>query len=393
MNLTSELIDFIKDHEDDDIPTLSLRAGSFPHIDIQQAIRQIAGRKIAKTKLPLWYNNDNILYPLHISLEQCSSEQAARYKASLVSGDSMIDLTGGLGVDFSFFATKFKEAVYIELQEELAMISVHNFNALGLENVIVKNINSIEYLHSIPSSVDFLYIDPARRNNIGKKTVLIEDCTPNILDIEELLEEKSRHIMIKLSPMLDISLAVKSLKNVSDVHIVSINNECKELLFIKNNNKDRETLYHCVNISGDVTDKFSFYRSDEDSLVTNYTSDLGKYLYEPNTSILKAGAYKSIGEKYSVNKFHPSSHLYTSDQLFPDFHGRKFIIESICSLSKKDIKTSLRDIKQANITTRNFPISVQEIRKKTGIKEGGDLYIFATTLADNRYVLILCRKV
>ncbi|MBK5721955.1 SAM-dependent methyltransferase [Dysgonomonas sp. Marseille-P4677] len=390
MNLSNQLINFIHLHEQDDIHSLALQAKQFPDIDIHIAIRQISGRRIAKEKIPSWYVNDRIIYPKHLSMEQCSSEQTARYKRSICKGRAMVDLTGGFGVDCSFISSGFEEATYVEHQEELAELVAYNYTILEQEKIKVVSSDAIDYLTSM-SPVDLIYIDPARRDDTGRKTVLIEDCTPNILEIETLLEEKALQVMIKLSPMLDISLAVKSLKRVSDVYIISVGNECKELLFIKKKSQEK-TSYHCVNIHHEKLEQFTFYKEEEESIVLGYTSQVDKYLYEPNASILKAGAYKSIAKEFTLNKLHPSSHLYTSDILYDGFQGRKFIVEAICSLNKKDLKMYLKDIKQANITTRNFPLSVQEIRKKTGLRDGGDAYIFATTLADEKRVLIICKK-
>lgn len=391
MKLTRELIHFVREHEKDDVRSLALQAGKYPDIDMELAIRQITGRRIAKVKIPLWYDNENIIYPKHISLEQSSSEQTALYKSALYSGNSIIDLTGGMGVDFSLLSRKFKQATYVEQQQNLAEIALCNFKALGLDNTDVICSDCIEYLKTMPKA-DMIYIDPARRDNTGRKTIRIEDCTPNILEIENLLEEKADITMIKLSPMLDISLALKSLTNISHIHIISVNNECKELLFIKEKTAG-QTTYHCVNILKDKTDIFTFSKDEEESGTIAYSSNPDKYLYEPNASILKAGAYKTVAKTYSLNKLHVNSHLYTSDILHENFNGRIFSIVNVLSLNKKDIKGHIHQIKQANITTRNFPLSVQEIRKKTGIKEGGDTYIFATTLADERKVLLVCEKV
>lgn len=393
MNLNPELISFVREHEKDDIRTLALQAKKYSHIDMESAIRQIQGRKIAKDKLPTWYGSEQIIYPKHLSLEQSSSEQTALYKASLCQGNSFVDLTGGLGVDFSFMSQGFTQATYVEQQTELTDIALINFETLGLTNTSVVNQDSVSYLGNM-SAVDVIYIDPARRDTVGKKTVLIEDCTPNLLEIGELLEEKAtRQIIIKLSPMLDITLALKSLKGVTDVHVVSVNNECKELLFVKDKRVgERPILFHCVNIRGDKTDTYTFTREDEESAKINYRSNVGKYLYEPNASILKAGAYKSISQTFSLDKLHVNSHLYSCDVLVEDFNGRIFLINNMLGFNKKDIKEYLSKIERANITVRNFPLSVQEIRKKTKIKEGGDIYIFATTLADERKVLLVCEK-
>lgn len=388
--ISATLNEFVKEHENDNIRVLALRAAQYPEIDMQLAIRQITGRQIAKEKIPGWYIHENILYPKHLSLEQSSSEKTARYKATLVAGDNMVDLTGGMGVDFSFLATKFKRAVYIEQQTELTEIAAHNFKELELTNVTVENTEALAYLQEMPP-VDLIYMDPARRDAIGRKTVSIEDCTPNILELESLLSEKGKSTIVKLSPMLDISLALKSLSDISDVHIVSHNNECKELLFIKRK-ANSETRYHCVNIRKEKTDILSFTKKQEEETVIGYKSQTGKYLYEPNASITKAGAYKYLSTYYKIDKIHPNSHLYTSDSHIPDFQGRSFIIENVCSLNKKEVKQYLHNMKQANITTRNFPLSVQELRKRTGLKDGGDIFIFATTLADEKKVLLICKK-
>lgn len=390
MILSPLLREFIKEHENDDIHSLALQAKKYPDIDIQMAVQQIAGRKVMREKVPNWYKNESIIYPKHISLEQCSSEQTAAYKASLVKGDSMVDLTGGFGIDFSFISAKFNKAVYVEKQEELCGIARLNFGSLGLNNVSIIHSDAIEYLEKM-FSLSLIYIDPSRRDTSGRKTVLIEDCTPDILEIEDLLEELSEKVMIKLSPMLDISLAVKSMRNVSEVHIVSVNNECKELLFIKEKECE-STMFHTVNILKDRIDYLAFTREQEENSLVNYTPVVGKYLYEPNPSIIKAGAYKYFAVTNNLKKLHPSSHLYTSDVFHPEIQGRRFEVMQICSLSKKDIKQYLYDIKQANITTRNFPLSTQEIRQKTKLKDGGDIYIFATTLANDQKVLIICKK-
>lgn len=392
MTFSDAFKQFIEEHENDDIHDLILHAARYPDIDIPQAAQQIAGRQIAKLKMPEWYRNKDILYPGHISLEQSSSEYTARYKAGLTEGKSFADITGGMGIDFYFISKKFKQTVYVEQQAELAYIANHNFNNLGIKDYEIRNEDGIEYLKSM-SPVDVLYIDPARRSNTGKKVFRIEDCTPDIIELENLLEQKSKRTMIKLSPMLDISLALKSLRNISDIHIISHRNEVKELVFIKDNiNKATETRLHCVNIKKDKTDIFSFTKEEEQACIS-HVSQLGKYLYEPNASIMKAGAYKSITHIFPVNKLHVNSHLYTSDTLITDFQGRSFIIENVCSFNKNEIRQCLSGIKQANISTRNFPLNPQELKKKLKINDGGNLYIFATTLADERKVLIVCKKI
>lgn len=384
---------FIREHASDDVRQLALRARSYPDIDMRFAIQQIAGRQIAKNKIPSWYDNDAIIYPKHLSLEQCSSEKTALYKARLCQGKTLTDLTGGLGVDFYFMSRHMEKTVYVEAQTELTELATHNFASLELHCADVVNNDAVNYLQDIETTQDIIYIDPARRNETGSKTVLIEDCVPNLLAIDDLLNEKAKRTIIKLSPMLDITLALQSLSNITEVHIVSIANECKELLFIKDSAAQKAVAIHCVNIlNNGEEESFSFTHNEEESAITHFAQTVQQYLYEPNSSIMKAGAYKSIAAKYGLNKLHPNSHLYTSDTFVRDFPGRKFVVKNVISPNKKDIKSSLGQLKQANISTRNYPFSVAEIRKQTKLKEGGKDYIFATTLMNEKKVLILCEK-
>lgn len=386
---------FILEHESDDIRQLALKAKSYPGIDMSIAIKQIAGRQIAKHKIPSWYQCENIIYPKHLSMEQCSSEATALYKAALCKGDILIDLTGGLGVDFSFMAKNYKQAYYIETQHELTELAQCNFNILNLNQSKVIQDDAVSFLNSFDGIGDTIFIDPARRNDTGKKTVLIEDCTPNLLEIDNLLTTKAQRVIIKLSPMLDITHALNSLSNVTEVHIISVNNECKELLFIKDKvRKDEDIQLICINLLTNKKDEsFTFIKAEENTSSISHTDEPKRYLYEPNSSILKAGAYRSLGARYGLMKLHPNSHLYTSDTLIDSFPGRKFQIKEVISPNKKEIKAHFKDITQANIATRNYPFSVADIRKQTKLKEGGTDYIFATTLANEKKVLILCQKV
>lgn len=386
---------FILEHESDDIRHLALKAKSYPDIDMSIAIKQIAGRQIAKDKIPSWYQCENIIYPKHLSMEQCSSEATALYKAALCNGDILIDLTGGLGVDFSFMAKNHKQAYYIETQHELTELAQCNFNTLNLNQSKVIQDDAVSFLNSFEGIADTIFIDPARRNDTGKKTVLIEDCTPNLLEIDNLLNTKAQRVIIKLSPMLDITHALNSLSNVTEVHIISVNNECKELLFIKDKvRKDEDVQLICINLlTNKKNESFTFTKTEENTSSISHTDEPKRYLYEPNSSILKAGAYRSLGTRYGLMKLHPNSHLYTSDTLIDSFPGRKFQIKEVISPNKKEIKAHFKDIPQANIATRNYPFSVADIRKQTKLKEGGTDYIFATTLANEKKVLILCQKV
>lgn len=386
---------FIREHQTDDVRTLALQAKKYPEVDMPVAITQIAGRQVAAEKIPSWKEINDIWYPKHLSLEQCSSEVTARYKANLLEGDSLTDLTGGFGIDCAFLADKFKSVTYVERQKELCEIAAHNFPILNLKHINIRNEDGVDYLNTMPL-VDCIFLDPARRNEHGGKTVAISDCEPDVAELEELLLRKAKRVMIKLSPMLDLSLALKELQRVQEVHIISANNECKELLLILGQTSADEIPIHCINLYTRGTQeeqRFVFTREEEQRSECSYTDTLGNYLYEPNASILKAGAFRSTASAFSVKKLHPNSHLYTSDALIKNFPGRAFRIVSQCSFNKKEIKEGLADLKKANITIRNFPATVAELRKRIKLTEGGDTYLFASTLNDGQKILIRCEKV
>ncbi|WP_162223883.1 class I SAM-dependent methyltransferase [Bacteroides caecimuris] len=392
---------FIREHSSDDVRALALQAKKYPDIDMPTAITQIAGRQVAAEKIPSWREMEEIWYPKHLSLEQCSSETTARYKARLFQGDSLTDLTGGFGIDCSFLAAGFKSATYVERQEELCEIAAHNFPILNLNHINVRNEDGVAYLQTM-SPVDCIFLDPARRNEHGGKTVAISDCEPDVAGLEELLLSKAKRIMVKLSPMLDLSLALKELKHTQEVHILSVNNECKELLLLLGQEAPTEQAppeeipIRCANLftkGAQEEQHFAFTREQEQRSQCTYTDSLGDYLYEPNASLLKAGAFRSVATAYSVRKLHPNSHLYTSDTFIENFPGRIFRIVNQCSFNRKEAKESLADLKKANVTVRNFPATVAELRKRLHLTEGGDTYLFASTLNDGRKVIIRCEKV
>lgn len=400
MQISPETQQFIREHQSDDIRALALQAKKYPNVDMPTAITQIAGRQTAAEKIPSWKEIEDIWYPKHLSLEQCSSEITARYKASLLQGESLTDLTAGFGIDCSFLAAGFQSVTYVERQEELCEIAVHNFPILNLNHITVKNEDGVDHLKAM-SPVDCIFLDPARRNEHGGKTVAISDCEPDVAELEELLLSKANQVMVKLSPMLDLSLALKELRHTQEVHILSVNNECKELLLLlgqeppAEQNPPEEVPIHCVNLfTKGVQEKqhFVFTREQEQRSECMYTDTLGSYLYEPNTSLLKAGAFRSIAAAYPIKKLHPNSHLYTSDVLITDFPGRAFRIINQCSFNKKEIKESLSDLKKANITVRNFPATVAELRKRINLAEGGDTYLFASTLNNGQKILLRCEK-
>ena len=392
MQVSPETLRFIEENIRADVRSLALQAKKYPQVDMAMAVVQIAGRQIAEAKVPSWYNAEGLLYPKHLSMEQCSSEVTALYKASLVEGETFTDLTGGFGIDCSFLSRRFKKADYVERQAELCELAKHNFPLLGL-NIEVHNEDGVEYLKRM-QPVDCLFLDPARRDGHGGKTVAISDCEPDVSVLEDLLVEKAKTVMVKLSPMLDLSLALKTLKNVREVHVVSVNNECKELqLILQKQSISSDVSIHCEHIVNDLHQHFVFTQELERTSDCPLTKEVEAYLYEPNASILKAGAYRSLTQSYKVRKLHTSSHLYTSPHFIEDFPGRRFQVEAVSGFGKKELKTFLQGMEKANLTIRNFPSSVADLRKRLKLKEGGEDYIFATTLADESKVLIKCKKV
>jgi len=390
METTPELSAYIRAHRNDDVRHLALSDQKRLGDSLNYALNQISGWQKAKEKIPSWSEIDDLVYPPHLSMEQCSSERTAAYKASLVQGDSFTDLTGGFGVDFAFFARKFKQATMVERNTELCEIATHNLPLLGLPHAKVVNGDGIDYLRQM-EPVNVIFIDPARRDQQGRKTVSIADCEPNLLEVLETLHARAKKILIKYSPMLDITLAVKDLRQVESVHIVSVENECKELLFLLSEKATENPLFHCVNLSKRGETRYTFTMEEERNATIRQAGSLGKYLYEPYSSLLKAGAYKSLCTHFPVEKLAVSSHLYTSDEPINDFPGRAFRVIDTFTLNKKDMKEHLGSIKKANIAVRNFPLSANELRNKLKIKEGGDIYLFATTHMEKRLV-VMCEK-
>lgn len=396
--LSPETLAFIDSHRGDDVRTLALQAKKYPAVDMAEAVVQIAGYQIAEKKVPLWAQTAGIRYPQHLSMEQCSSEVTARYKASLVSGDTLTDLTAGWGVDCSFLARNFRCADYVERQETLCRIAAHNFPLLGLPHVRIHCADAVEYLQSM-EPVDCLFLDPARRDSHGGKTVAIAECEPDVCRLEPLLVEKGKTVMIKLSPMLDMASALRDLQYVRRIHVVSVNNECKELIILLRKAPDEEeaaageVIISCEQVvNNSVHQHFQFTFSEEKSAGCPLAESVGNYLYEPGAALLKAGPYRLLATRYGVEKLHPNSHLYTSSGLV-DFPGRRFRVTAVSGFGKKDLKVLLEGVEKVNLTVRNFPSSVAELRKKLKLKEGGDTYLFATTLASGEKVLIRGEKV
>lgn len=395
--------EFIKQHRHDDVRALALRKAE-EGVDIKWCLQQIEGWQKACEKLPQWAEVDGLWYPPALSMEQCSSEHTAEYKKSVVSRllpDAserlcFTDLTGGYGIDFSYMASLFAESCYVEHNAELCRVAEHNFKVLSLAGAKVVCADSTEYLRSATANYSVLYLDPARRDGVGRKTVAIGDCTPDVGAILDALLCASRYVVIKLSPMLDISAALVVLKCVREIHVVSVKGECKELLFVLDRLYEGKPVYYAVNLGlSDLV--FACTHEEKNSALLRVASEhvasaSATCIYEPHASILKAGLQDVLCERYAVEKLHPMSNLFVSSSPVQDFPGRGFEIVASCGFGKKELRAMLAGVTKANITARNFPTSVAELRKKLRLAEGGDVYLFATTVADGSHRLIRCIK-
>lgn len=442
-NVVTMVKSYILKHRTEDVRLLALKTDKSFEKQVQEEqeeinssdlaqlrtfiLQQIAGWQIARKKIPSWAESTDLFYPVHLSMEQCSSEPTARYKAEVIAktnattnetSDSLsfCDLTGGLGVDFSFIARKFNNATFIERNEPLCELAKHNFPVLGLKNheIIPAEYNeSLFYKTLSHRRFSVIYLDPARRDKDGNKVFSISDCAPDLLTCKEQLFQITDTIWVKYSPMLDLSLAIEELKNVKEVHIVALNNECKELLFCLKKNTvgmaTDEVKLTCVNLNYkefnykefnyDVSDSeedhgnghFTFSRKEERDAPLKLATTLKQYLYEPNVALLKAGAFKLPAQRFGVEKLSLNSHLYTSDIVLPDFPGKCFKIDGSLSLSKQDLKELLKNTPCANIVVRNFPLTVEQLKKKLKIKEGGATTLFATTLGEKKIIVITHR--
>ena len=388
LNLNDTTRQFIRENLNADVPTLALKKAPVG-TDFSLALRQIEARQLLRKKVPSWSENEGLLFPPHLSIEQCSSEASAKYKASLLQGHSFADLTGGLGIDTYFISRQFQQADYVEQQTELCELARHNFEVMKA-NIKVWNESAEEYLgHCEPK--DCIFIDPARRDAYGRKTVSISDCTPDVIDLQEKLLQKAEKVMIKLSPMLDISQALGELHHVKEVHVVAVSNECKELNFIMERGYQGEPQFVCANLLTSQA-KLCFTREEEWSCPSRIADTVLNYLYEPNPAVMKAGCYKLLTERFDVLKLHKNSNLYTSEQFIPDFPGRIFMVQNWAPYSKKIKQTLLSDVVQASIAVRNFPLSVAELREILRIGDGDSIYLFATTLKGEKKIIIRTKK-
>lgn len=392
--LTTEQIQFIKEHAADDPARLLLSAARYPDMDVPFLAEQIAARRQIREKLPSWYKNEALIFPAKIAVEQCSSEQTAGYKQKLVEPETyMYDLTGGLGIDSYFFSRKVNRLVYVERFPDYCDAARYNFSVLGAENITVIQADAAHYLDRI-AEADVFYLDPARRGESNKRVFALQDCEPDLPALLPVLLQKAPKVIAKLSPMADLRMTWELLPGITSIHLLSIKNECKEMLVVvERETGKKEIPVHCINWNADGSESsFVFEWEKEADTPVVWAGRVETFLYEPNTSVLKAGAFRQVGMQLGVKKLHPSSHLYTSSERVKDFPGRIFRVEEILPFTGKLCKGIAKSIPQANITARNFPLTVDELRKRTKIRDGGTVYIFATTLLNGSKVLIRCRK-
>ena len=386
--LQKEVQEFINAHLFTDVQKLALKKNPFPELDYKMLLGQIVSKGKAKDKLPTWFHSEGIIYPEKISIEQTSSEKTAQYKAELVSGDTLIDLTGGFGIDDYFFSKRVKNIFHCEINPELSAISKHNFEKLGTKNINCISGDSLEVLENSTQKYDWIYIDPSRRSSVKGKVFLLADCLPNVPELLNFYFEKSDKILIKVAPILDITSALKELQFVKSIHIVSVENEVKELLFELEKNYNDKIEVKTIDF-GKIVTKFDAFLSEESP---NLHFDLPKkYFYEPNSAVMKSGNFDLISSRFKISKLHSNSHIYTSDELI-DFPGRTFEILENFIYNKENLKLKLQN-KKCNITTRNFPETVENIRKKWKIKDGGIVYCFLTTDVNNQKIVLLCTKI
>ncbi|MCD8417605.1 RsmD family RNA methyltransferase [Tenacibaculum finnmarkense genomovar finnmarkense] len=386
---------FISENLQSNITKLILKGSPFKNVTIQELSNQIVSKIKAKDKLPNWFLTNHIYYPAKISIEQTSSEETAIYKKNLLTGllskssaQLLIDITGGFGVDAFYFSKYFKQVIHAEINKELSKIVTYNYQQLAVKNIQTVATNGLDYLKETSQKFDCIYIDPSRRDDVKGKVFLLKDCLPNVPENIDFLFTKSDVILIKNSPMLDIKATLNELKFVKEIHVVAVNNEVKELLFLLNSKSNQSIEIKTVNILRNSTQEFSFLANEKHK--TTYSNPLD-YLYEPNAAILKSGGFNEVSKAYNIAKLQQHSHLYTSKEILVDFPGRVFKVMAVYPYNKKKIKKELTMLK-ANITTRNFPKTVAQIRAETKLKDGGDVYLFFTTNNSNERIVIQCSK-
>lgn len=386
--LNTESQAFITEHLNSDITSLILKGSSIDGLETVELIEQIESKRRSQKKLPTWFLQENIYYPNKLNIEQTSSEITAEYKASLLKGTSLIDLTGGFGIDSYYFSKRFNSVIHCEINDDLSQIVSHNFKQLKVDNVKTISSEGLEFLKNSEELYDWIYIDPSRRDDVKGKVFFLKDCLPNIPNELDAIFKHSNNVMIKTSPLLDISAGLNELKYAKAIHVIAIDNDVKELLWILEKGYNSKISIETINLKPERNEVFNFSYSDESKIDSNYSLPL-TYLYEPNSAILKSGAFDSVAAQLEVFKLHKHSHLYTNEQLI-DFPGRRFEIIKALYYNKRAIKNL--NIKKANITTRNFPETVQQIRKNFKIKDGGTSYLFFTTNMFDEKVVLICKK-
>jgi len=384
--------DILRLHIDDDVYELSVKEKWFEQYDKSWLIQQIQSRQKAKSKLPTWYGNFDLIFPPPISVEQASSEATAAYKASLVYGENIVDMTGGMGIDSVAFSFRFKQVFFFEMHPLLAEVAAKNFHLIERDNIVVQAADSVQMLPSLPP-VDWVYLDPSRRQQ-QRKVFLLENCTPSIVALLPLLKQKCPHILLKLSPMFEISAAIQKIEQISDIHIVAVHNEVKELLIVwhRDTSEEQFPMIHCVNLEPKGENTIRQYAYPLRNTEIKLSTEVGHFLYEPHPVLCKAGMMDAEAQKFNLSKLQKNSQLYTSNTLYKDFFGRIFQVESIFGFSKSELKQGLKGMAKANITIRNFPMSEVTLRKKLKLADGGDITLFATTLQNGKHILIRCHK-
>ena len=385
--LNKEVQDFVAKHYKEEVSKMAFLGSPFEGISTQELLVQLAGKKKAEKKLPTWFNTPGIIYPPNINLEQTSSEITAEYKASLISGVNMADLTGGFGIDSYYFAQKVKKLRHFDLNEELQKIAQHNFEVLGVKNVISEAGDGIEFLRNTSEEFEWIYLDPSRRDDTGGRVFFLSECLPNVPNNLELLQRKAKNILVKTSPLLDLQAGLNELENVQEIHIIAVDNEVKELLWIIRTEASEGIKVKTVNFQ--KTEKQIFESLLTREIPEDYSEPLN-YLYEPNAAVMKSGLFGALGRDFNLKKLHPNTHLFTS-KTQESFPGRRFKINKILTYKKKQLKKDL-GLKKANISTRNFPESVESLRKMLKIKDGGNDYLFFTTLYSGEKAVLVCKK-
>jgi len=387
--LNTEIQAYINANLETDATTILLKKSKFEHVSLAEIAEQLEAKQRCKKKLPTWHDTANIYFPNKLNIEQTSSEQAAEYKSMIIAGQSLLDLTGGFGVDSFYFSKQVKHVTHCEISEELSAIVAHNFKQLQVDNIQVHSGDGLRYLEETNQKFDWIYLDPSRRHDAKGKVFFLSDCLPNVPEYLDHIFDHTDNILIKLSPMLDITQAISELKCVKAIHVIAVNNEVKELLFVLRKKYASEISVQTINLTKTGEQHFSFGLDEEQLAMPNY-ADIQNYVYEPNAAILKSGAFRLVATKLKLHKLHRHSHLYTSTELI-EFPGRIFKVNKVIPYQKKLLKKEIYRLK-CNVATRNFPETVSQLKSKFHLKDGGELYLFFTTNSQNEKVVITSVK-